>query len=162
MAAITTASGVNYTKVAAIKAGTQGIGNFVDGANEWGTKLRVVFDTFALSGDTMAAGGVITIGEVPKGAIVLGFYVSNEANSAAVTADLQLVDSDGNITTATASEAWTSWNAANQQFIPTLEAIPAAGGLDEIHKVTVTTAAATFADGKSIAVATLYIVEDQF
>jgi len=160
MAAITTASGANYTNVAAIIAGTSGIGDFVDGANQWGTKLRVVFDTYALDGDTMAAAGVITMGKVPKGAIVLGFYVSNEANSAATTADLQLVDSDGNITTATASEAWTSWNTANQQFIPCLEAIAAAGGLDEAHTVTVTTAAQTYADGVSIAVATLYIVED--
>ena len=160
MAAITTANGVNMTNRAALNAGTGTLSNLMDGANQVGTKLRVCFDTYALSGNTMAAGGVLTMGRVPKGAIVLGFYCANEANSAATTADLQLVDAAGNITQATASEAWTSWNGANQQFIPCLEAIAAAGPLDEEHTVTVTTAAQTYADGVSIAVATFYIEED--
>ncbi len=159
MAAITTANGVNVTKRAAILANTGGISDFIKGAEEWGTKLRITYDTYALDGDTMAAGGVITMGVVPLGARVLGFYCANEANAAATTADLQLVDAAGNITTATASEAWTSWNGANQQFIPALEAVSNAA-LDAEHTVTVTTAAQTFADGKSIVVATLYIAED--
>lgn len=161
MAAITTANGVNYTKVAATIAGTSagGIGNFVDGANEWGTKLRVMFDKYTFDGDTMAATGVLTLGKLPLGAKVLGFYVSNSANSAATTADLQLVDPAGNITTATASEAWTDMTAANQQFIPALLAVSTTV-LDDTHTVTVTTAAQTLADGTILGIATLYILED--
>lgn len=160
MATLTTANGVESTKRAAIIARTSGVGSFIDGANLWGTKLRIVYDTYAMSAsDTAAAAFVLTMGAVPKGARVLGFYVANEANSASVTADLQLVDADGNITQATASEAWTDWNAANQQFIPALEAVSNAA-LDAEHTVTVTTAAATWAASISIVVATLYIVED--
>lgn len=161
MAALTTANGVNETKRAAIAARTAGVGSFIDGANQWGTKLRVIFDTYAMdAADTAAAGFVLTVGQVPKGAIVLGFSVANEANSAATTADLQLVDAAGNITAATAAEAWTSWNAANQQYIPVLEAVTAAGGLDEAHTITVTTAAQTWAASISISVATYYLSED--
>ena len=159
MAAITTANGANTTKRAAIIAGTSGVGDFIDGANQWGTKLRIQYDIYEFDGDTMAAAGVITMGAIPKGARVLGFYVANTANSAATTADLQLVDPDGNITTATASEAWTSWNAAEELFIPALQAVSCAA-LDDVHTVTVTTAAQTVADGTDIVVATLYIVED--
>ena len=160
MAALTTGNGVNATLRAALVAKTAGPEGFPD-AQTWGTKLRVCFDTYAMaSTDTAAAGMVCTIGRVPKGAIVLGFSVANEANAAATTADLQLVDLDGNITTATASEAWTSWNGANQQWIPVLEAVTAAGALDEEHTVTVTTAANTWAASISISVATFYIMED--
>ena len=159
MAAITTANGVNMTKRAALNANTGSMSDFMDGANQVGTKLRIVYDNYEFDGDTMAAAGVITIGRVPKGGRVLGFYVGNTANSAATTADLQLVDPAGNITTATASEAWTSWNGANQQFIPALRAVAAVAQDDE-HTVTVTTAAQTVADGTDITVATLYILED--
>jgi len=159
MAAITTANGVNATKRAALNANTGSLSDFMDGANQWGTKLRVVYDNYEFDGDTMAAAGVITMGAVPKGARVLGFYVGNTANSAATTADLQLVDPAGNITTATASEAWTSWNAAEELFIPALRAVAAVAQDDE-HTVTVTTAAQTVADGTDITVATLYILED--
>jgi hypothetical protein len=159
MAAITTANGVNATKRAALNANTGSLSDFMDGANQWGTKLRVVYDNYEFDGDTMAAAGVITMGAVPKGARVLGFYVGNTANSAATTADLQLVDPAGNITQATASEAWTSWNAAEELFIPALRAVAAVAQDDE-HTVTVTTAAQTVADGTDITVATLFILED--
>ena len=159
MAAITTANGVSATKRAAIIAGTSGVADFIDGANEWGTKLRVCYDTYVMSGNTAAAGWVLTIGVVPKGARVLGFYVGNSANSAATTADLQLVDADGNITQATTAEAWTSWNAAAHLFIPAIESV-ADGVQDAEHTVTVTTAAQTVADGTSVTVATLYLAED--
>lgn len=160
MAAITTDSGVNYTKEAATFAGTSNLSQMLAAADVWNTKLRITYDTYAmLAADTAVAGFVLTIGTVPKGARVLGFYVANEANSAATTADLQLVDPAGNITQATASEAWTSWNAANQQFIPVLEAVSNAA-LDDRHTVTVTTAAQTWAASISVVVATLYIVED--
>jgi len=159
MAAITTANGVNATKFAGLAAETLGLKSFVGGTTDRGTRIRVAYDTYELDGDTIAAGGVITMSEVPIGCRVLGFYVANSANGAATTADLQLVDAAGNITTATASEAWTSWNAAAQLFIPALEAVSKAA-LDAEHTVTVTTAAQTVADGTSIVVGTLYISQD--
>lgn len=159
MGAITTANGVQSTKRAALNANTGSLTDLIDGANLWGTKLRVCYDNYEMDGDTAGTGMVFTMGRVPKGARVLGFYVGNTANSAATTADLQLVDPAGNITQATASEAWTSWNGANQQFIPTLRAVAAVAQDDE-HTVTVTTAAQTVADGTDITVATLYILED--
>lgn len=159
MAAITTANGVNATKRAALNAGTTTLSDFMDGANQWGTKLRVCYDNYEFDGDTMAAAGVITMGAVPKGARVLGFYVGNTANTAATTADLQLVDPDGNITQATTGEAWSSWAAAAHLFIPATRAVAAVEQDDE-HTVTVTTAAQTVADGTDITVATLYILED--
>jgi hypothetical protein len=159
MAAITTANGVNATKRAALIAGTTTLSDFMDGANQWGTKIRVCYDNYEFDGDTMAAAGVITMGAVPKGARVLGFYVGNTANSAATTADLQLVDAAGNITSATTAEAWTSWNAAAHLFIPATRAV-AAVAQDAEHTVTVTTAAQTVADGTDITVATFYLVED--
>ena len=160
MAAITTANGVNATKRAALNANTGSLTDLIDGTNQWGTKLRVVYDNYEFDGDTMAQGGVITMGAVPKGARVLGFYVGNTANSSAVTATLSLVDPAGNITAATTGAAWTDWTGAVHLFIPATRAVAAVAQDDE-HTVTVTTIAAqTIADGTDITVATLYLVED--
>jgi len=160
MAAITTGSGVNYTKEAATFAGTSNLSAMLAAADVWNTKLRVVYDTFAmLAADTAAAGFVLTVGTLPKGARLLGWYVANEANSAATTATMSIVDPAGNITAASATAAWTSWNAAAQLFIPALEAVSNAP-LDDRHTVTVTTADQTWAASISVVVATLYIIED--
>ena len=159
MAAITTANGVQMTKRAALNANTGTLSDLMDGADQVGTKLRVCYDNYEMDGDTAAAGMVFTMGRVPKDARVLGFYVGNTANSAATTADLQLVDAAGNITQATTAEAWTSWNAAAHLFIPATRAV-AAVKQDAEHTVTVTTAAQTVADGTDITVATFYLVED--
>ena len=159
MAAITTANGVQMTKRAALNANTGTLSDLMDGADQVGTKLRVCYDNYEMDGDTAAAGMVFTMGRVPKDARVLGFYVGNTANSAATTADLQLVDAAGNITQATTAEAWTSWNAAAHLFIPATRAV-AAVKQDAEHTVTVTTATQTVADGTDITVATFYLVED--
>lgn len=159
MATITTANGVNSTKRAALNANTGTIADFIDGANLWGTKLRVCHDNYEMDGDTAAAGMVFTMGRVPKGARVLGFYVGNSAGTNAVTADLQLVDPAGNITAATTAEAWSSWASAAHFFIPATRAVAAVAQDDE-HTVTVTTAVAGVTDGTDITVATFYILED--
>lgn len=160
MAALTTANGVNATKRAAIIAGTAGVASFIDGANEWGTKLRICYDTYEMPAtDTMAVGGVITVGAVPKGARILGFYCANEAFGAAVTADFQVVDSAGTITQVTGAEVWTSWNAADEHFWPALEAVSNTPRTTN-STITITIAGAGLVISKSIVVATLYIVED--
>lgn len=157
MSDLSDASGVSSTKRAAIVAGTSGMADFIDGTNEWGTKLRVIYDIYEWDGNTSSSGAVITMGVIPKGAKVLGFYVANSTNSAAVTATLQLVDSDGN--NDTISGTWSSWATANQQFLPVFVAISQTV-LDEEHTVTVTTGNATVADGTIIVVATLFLIED--
>lgn len=159
MAAITTANGVNATKRAALNANTGTMSDFMDGANQWGTKVRAVYDSYEFDGDTMAAAGVITIGAVPKGAKVFGWYAAASAASVAVTADFQLVDAAGNITQASGSEAWTTWNGITNLFIPALEVVTKTI-LDAEHTVTLTTAAQTIPDGLSLVVITLYLVED--
>lgn len=153
MAASTTLKGVNYTKLAQIIAGTASAESYPNGSTQVGTKLRVMYDTYE-SDASYDAGSEITMGIVPKGARVLGFYVANEAVGAAVTADLEIGG-----TAATASEAWTDMTSANQMFIPATEAISNTA-LTEDSVVTVVTAAAAFASGKSIVVATLFINED--
>lgn len=155
MAASTTLKGTNYTEVAKVTASppTASAEVFVNAAQMWGTKLRVQYDTYEADA-AYDAGSVISMGLIPKGARVLAFYCANEAVGAAVTADISLSG-----TAATAAEAWTDMTSANQQVIPALEAVSnAALTADSI--VQVTTAAATFASGKSIVVATLYIDED--
>ena len=160
MGAITEGNGVESTKRAAILAGTAGVGSFIDGANLWGTKLRACYDTYEMpTGDTAAIGMVITIGVVPKGARVLGWYCSNEAHTAAVNGTFSLVDAEDNITAASATGAWTSWNGVLQLFVPALEAVSNAA-LDAEHTVTITTAGAGMVELKSICVTTLYLAED--
>lgn len=159
MAAITTANGVNMTKRAALNANTGSLTDLMDGANQVGTKIRICYDTYEFDGDTMDTAGVITIGVVPKGARVFGWYCSASAASAAVTADFQLVDAAGNITTASKSEVWTTWSNVTQFFVPALEAVSNAA-LDAEHTVTITTLAATIPDGLSLVVVTFYLVED--
>ncbi|KKK95718.1 hypothetical protein LCGC14_2670010 [marine sediment metagenome] len=159
MAALTTANGVNMTKRAALNANTGSLTDLMDGANQVGTKLRMCYDTYEFDGDTMDATGVITIGAVPKGARVFGWYCSAAAASVAVTADFQLVDAAGNITTASAAEVWTTWNGVTQFFVPALEAV-SNDALDAEHTVTITTLAATIPDGLSLVVVTFYLVED--
>ena len=160
MSDLSTASGVSYTKYAAIIAGTQGLSSFLDGANEWGTKLRVCYDTYTMSAlNTASLGFVLTVGVVPKGARVLGWYCANAANAANVEADFQLVDAAGDITTASAAGVWTNWTNANQQFVPALSTVSSAG-LDAVHTVTVTTGTNTWAASVTVVVVTFYLVED--
>lgn len=160
MAALTTANGLNSAKRAAILAGTSGVGSFIDGTNEWNTKLRNCYDSYVVgTGDTAAAGFVITAGRVPEGGRVIGFQVTNTATAAAVTATLSLVDSDGNITAASASGAWTAMTTAQGLFIPALQGVQLTR-LDEEHTVTVTTAAQAMAAAEQLTVNTLYLIED--
>ncbi len=160
MATITTANGVGSTKRAALNANTGSLSDFIDGANLWATKLRACYDIYEMaSDDTAASGFVLTIGVVPKGARVLGWYCANEANSATVEADFQLVDAAGNITTASTAGVWTDWTGAKQFFVPALEAVSKAA-LDAEHTVTITTGTNTWANSISAVVITFYLIED--
>ena len=153
MAASTTLKGANYTKVAGVVAGTLSAESFINAMKEFGSRLRSQYDYFE---STVAydLASEIGMGLIPKGARVLGWIVSNEAVGAAVTADFEV----GGVA-ASASEAWTSMNAANQQFIPAL-AVFQQTPLTADSVVTVVTAAATLAADKRISVTTLYQQDD--
>jgi hypothetical protein len=56
--------GVEYTNV------TQDVPSEKAPANKWGARLRVVYDTYALTADT-ASGDKIYLGKLPKGARVI-------------------------------------------------------------------------------------------
>ena len=150
MAASTTLKGTRYTNTAGVVAGTLSAGSFNDASKR---KIRGMYDYFE---STVAydLASEIAMGLIPKGARVLGFIVSNEAIGAAVTADFTI----GGVA-ASASEAWTSMNGANQQFIPalaTFQQVPLTA--DSVVKVV--TAAATLAANKRISVTTLFLNED--
>ena len=85
MAAITTANGANATKRAALNANTTTLSDFMDGANQWGTKLRVCYDNYEMDGDTAAAGMVFTRGAVPNGARVVGGVGGDRGSAAAAS-----------------------------------------------------------------------------
>jgi hypothetical protein len=151
MAASTTLKGTEYTKTAAILAHTASAESFPDASKR---KLRGMYDEFVDADTAWDLASEIGMGYVPKGARVLGFIVSNDAVGAAVTADLEI----GGVA-ATAAEAWTSMNGANQLFIPALATFQDTP-LTTDSVVTVVTAAATLAATKKITVTTVYLDED--
>ena len=147
MAAITTANSVGYTKYAAT-----GVSNLV--TSRWGNNVRMAYDTYTLPAtDTAAAGFVVSMGRVPKGAIVLGFIWSSTAHGAAVTADVQIAT-----VAATTAEAFTDMTAATQQFIPATGIFPYTP-LTVDSAVTVTTAAQSFTPAATVCLTTLYILD---
>lgn len=150
MAASTTLKGTEYTKTAAVVAGTASAESFPDASKR---KIRGDYDYFE-STTAWDAASEIGMGYIPKGARVLGFLVSNEAVGAAVTADFEV----GGVA-ASAAEAWTSMNGANQLFIPALATFQQTP-LTADSIVTVVTAAATLAANKRISVTTFYLNED--
>lgn len=86
MADLSVAVGVNATIRAAIVAGTSGVGAFLDGANEHGTKLRAMYDTYVVpTADTLHTDCVLTMSTLPVGARCLGWiYAQSGAGEACV------------------------------------------------------------------------------
>ncbi len=116
MSDISTAIGVNSTKRAAIIAGTAGVGSFNDGANEWGTKLRAMYDTYTVpSGDTLHSDAVLTMGTLPKGARVFGWYFGQDGGAEAAVATAKIAT-----VAASASAAFTDMSSETRQFVPAL------------------------------------------
>lgn len=154
MAASTTLKGVNYTKIAQVVAGTHSAEVFVNAMKVFGSRLRTNYDTFVDADTAWDLASEISMGLLPKGAIVLGWIVSNDAVGAAVTADFEV----GGVA-ASAAEAWTSMNGANQMFIPALASFQDTP-LTADSIVSVVTAAATLAATKKLIVTTLYLQDD--
>lgn len=116
MADLSTASGVNYTNYAAIAANTSGIGEFPDGTNQWGTKLRVMYDMYTVpAGDTIHTDCVLTMGVLPSGAIPLGLYFAQSGGGEAAVATV-LVGGTAVIGT----NALTDMTSNTEQLLPVI------------------------------------------
>lgn len=147
MAAITTANGAEQTKFAA-----GGIANMV--AHLWHSDLKFVRDEYTLpSTDTAAAGFVISMGRLPKNAIVLGFFWTATANTTTITADVEI----GGVA-ATTAEAFTDMVSATTQFVGSTGVFPYTP-LTADSQITVITAAATYAPGETVTLATMYVMD---
>ena len=147
MAALTTANGVEQTKYAA-----GGIDNMV--SKLWNNEVKFVYDKYTLPAtDTAAAGFVISMGRVPKNAIVIGFQWTSTAMGAAMTADVAI----GGVAVTTA-EALTDMTAATTQFIGSTGVFPYTP-LTADSTITVTTAAQAFNPGGTVTLTTLYVMD---
>jgi len=151
MAASTTLKGTEYTKTAAIVAGTEGGGGTFPDASK--RKVRAMYDEFT-SGTAYDAGSIISMGLLPKGCRVLGFLVSWEAQGAAVTMDLTI----GGVAASTA-EAVTDMTSAGSLFIPALETFQGTPLTADSIVALVTAAQSTGIDD-SVSLTTLYVDED--
>jgi hypothetical protein len=155
MADLSTASGVNYTKYAAIVAGTSGAASMIDGANQWGTKLRVMYDTYTVpTGDTIHSDCVLSLGQLPKGAIPLFFYFAQDAGGEAAVGTIKIATVD-----VAGASVLTDMTAATQQLVPCLstasDSATTASSLVSITFATQDVDAATV-----LVFAVFYIVED--
>ncbi len=155
MADLSTASGANYTKYAAIIAGTAGIGSFIDGTNEWGSKLRVMYDDYTVpTGDTLHTDAVLSMGQLPKGARVLGWHFTQTGGGEAAVATAKIAT-----VAASASSAFTDMTSASAQFVPALHAF-ALTPLTVASVVTLDFATADVDAATVLTLATLYYIED--
>jgi len=147
MAAITTGNGVEQTKYAA-----GGIDNMV--GKLWNNDIKFVYDTYSLPAtDTAAAGMVISMGQIPKNAIVLGFMFTSTAQGAAVTADVEIGG-----TAATTSEVFTDMTSATTQIVGSTGVFPYTP-LTADSTVTLITAAQAIDPESTITLCTIYVMD---
>ena len=150
MAASTTLKATEYTKTAAIVAGTASAESYPDASKR---RLHCLYDNWT-SATAYDAGSIISFGLLPRGARVLGWYVHWEGTGTAVTADFTI----GGVAASTA-EAITSMSSDGALFIPVLEVFASAPLTADSIVAIVTAAAATGIDD-GINVTTLYLNED--
>ncbi len=155
MADLSTAYGVSYTKYYNIvTARTASLGSLVPGT-EWGTTLRVMYDTYTVpAGDTLHTDCTLSMGYIPKGAIILGWYFAQDGGGEACVGTAEL-----GTTAVSAASAFTDMTAATQQFVPALstasDGATTAGAIMNLGLATADIDAATV-----IVMATFYIIED--
>lgn len=154
MAASTTLKGVNYTKVAAVVAGTASAESFVNAMTEFGTRLRCMYDMYVDEVTAWDAGSVIGMGLLPKGCRVLGWFVAWEGTGANMTADFEI----GGVTASTA-EAITDTTSDGALYIPALVVFQQTP-LTADSVLTLVTAANPTGIGDQINVTTLYLNDD--
>lgn len=151
MATSATLKATDYTKVAAIVAGTEsGLSTFPDASKR---KLHAHYDEWS-SATAYDDPSTISFMLLPKGARVLAFIVNWDAQGAAVTADFEI----GGVA-ACAAEAVTDMTSAGQLVIPALATFsdtPLAA--DSI--LTMITADQALGQDDKICVTCLYLNED--
>ena len=114
MTAHTAVNGVNATKRAALVAKTVGLEDFIDGANEWGTKLRCIYDEYTVAtGDTVAASATLTFGTLPEGAKPLFAVFAQSGAGDVATGGIKI----GGVA-ATAVAVLTDMTSATHQIVP--------------------------------------------
>ena len=147
MAAITTANGTHQTRYAA-----GGIANMV--GKVWNNDLRFVYEEYTLPAtDTAAAAFVISMGRLPKSAIVLGFAWTSTAHGAAMTADVEI----GGVA-ATTTEVFADMTLATTQLVGATGIFPYTP-LTADSQITVITADEDFAPSATVTLATFYIMD---
>lgn len=116
MTALTAPKGVNATKRAAILAKTVGPADFIDGTNEWGTKLRCIYDEYTVAtGDTVATSARLTFGTLPIGARPLfSVFTQTGGGAGAATGSIQIA---GTLATAGLTTL-TTMTSATTQIVP--------------------------------------------
>jgi hypothetical protein len=156
MTDLSTAYGVNYTKYYNIvTAGTGGLADFIDGANQWGTKLRVMYDTYTVAtGYTLHTDCTLSMGIIPKGAIILGWYFAQSGGGEACVGTMEL-----GTTAVSAASALTDMTNATQQFIPALSTC-SDGATTSAQVMNIGLATADIDAATVIVLATFYILED--
>ena len=155
MADLSTASGVSYTKFAAIAAGTSGIADFIDGTNTWGTKLRIMRDTYTVpTGDTLHSDCVLTMGKLPKGAIPIGFYFAQSGGGEAAVGTLKIATTD-----VAGASILTDMTNATHQFVPCLSTA-SDSALTAASVVTITIATQDVDAATVLVLCTFYLLED--
>lgn len=155
MADLSTASGVNYTKYAAIVAGTSGISSLIDGTNQWGTKLRVMYDMYTVpTGDTLHSDAVLSLGQLPKGAIPLFMYFAQSGGGEAAVGTIKIATVD-----VAGASVLTDMTSATSQLVPCLSTA-SDSALTAASVVTITFATQDVDAATVLTFAMLYIVED--
>lgn len=146
MAAITAVNGVEQTK---FEAG--GIANMV--TNLWHKELLFVHDEYTVdSADTGAAGLVLSMGRLPKNAIVLGFFWTTTAQGAAMTADVEIAG-----VAATESEALLDGSNATGNYAAAVGVFPYTP-LTVDSQITVITASQNTIADSTVTLTTMYVM----
>lgn len=147
MAAITTANGIEQTKFAA-----GGIANMV--GKLWHNNIKFAYDQYTMgAADTGAAGLVISMGRLPVNALVLGFFWTSTAQSAAMTAGVQI----GGVA-ATGSADFTDMTSATTQYIGATGIFPYTP-LTVDSQITVVTNDEDFVADATATLCTIYVMD---
>ena len=156
MTDLSTAYGVNYTKyydTVTNRTGT--LSTLIDGANQWGTKLRVMYDTYTVAtGYTLHTDCTLSMGMIPKGAIILGWYFAQDGGGEACVGTMEL-----GTTACSAASALTDMTAATQQFIPALST-QSDGATTAAAVMNIGLGTADLDAAPVLVLATFYIMED--
>ena len=155
MTDLSTAYGVNYTKYYNIVTGkTAGVGNLIAGT-QWNTKLRVMYDTYTVAtGYTLHTDCTLSMGVIPKGAIILGWYFAQSAAGEACVGTMEL-----DTTAVSATSALTDMTSATQQFVPALSTC-SDRATTSAQVMNIGLATADIDAAVVVVLATFYIMED--